>query len=238
MDIQTFIADYYEAFSERAELPIAFWYSDILEGELKKTEGCLFKAFPAVRAGEVVSMDAETIGCGGGKFYTGFAPMGEHIPTFVSQKEHYKSTPESVLEYIGELNVQRSNGKYLHFARIDRIDSFDRAEGVLFFATPDVLTGLCSWVFYDNNSPEAVMTLFGSGCSATVTCVVNENRVNGRRTFLGLFDPSVRPYVESDVLSLSVPMSRFGEMLRTMRSTCLFDTHAWGKVRKRIAGEL
>ena len=27
MDIQTFINNYYEAFSLKAELPIAFWYS-------------------------------------------------------------------------------------------------------------------------------------------------------------------------------------------------------------------
>ena len=40
MDIQTFINDYHEAFSEKAELPIAFWYSDTLYGELKKTQGC------------------------------------------------------------------------------------------------------------------------------------------------------------------------------------------------------
>ena len=33
MDIQTFINNYYEAFSLKAELPIAFWYSDSLLGE-------------------------------------------------------------------------------------------------------------------------------------------------------------------------------------------------------------
>ena len=49
MDIQTFINNYYEAFSLKAELPIAFWYSDSLLGELKQTQGCLFKALPAIR---------------------------------------------------------------------------------------------------------------------------------------------------------------------------------------------
>ena len=39
MDIQTFINNYYEAFSLKAELPIAFWYSDSLLGELKQTQG-------------------------------------------------------------------------------------------------------------------------------------------------------------------------------------------------------
>lgn len=48
MDIQTFINNYYEAFSLKAELPIAFWYSDSLLGELKQTQGCLFKALPTI----------------------------------------------------------------------------------------------------------------------------------------------------------------------------------------------
>ena len=74
MDIQTFIDNYQETFSGKAELPIAFWYSDTLSGELRKTQGCLFKALPAIRNGEIISMSGESIGCGGGKFYTGFTP--------------------------------------------------------------------------------------------------------------------------------------------------------------------
>ena len=72
MDIQTFINNYYEAFSLKAELPIAFWYSDSLLGELKQTQGCLFKALPAIRQGEII--------------------------------------------------------RYLHFARIDRLTSFEKVE--------------------------------------------------------------------------------------------------------------
>lgn len=56
MDIQTFIDNYQETFSGKAELPIAFWYSDTLSGELRKTQGCLFKALPAIRNGEIISM--------------------------------------------------------------------------------------------------------------------------------------------------------------------------------------
>ena len=98
MDIQTFIDNYQETFSGKAELPIAFWYSDTLSGELRKTQGCLFKALSAIRNGEMISMSGESIGCGGGKFYTGFTPMPEHVPNFVSLKERYKQTPEMVLE--------------------------------------------------------------------------------------------------------------------------------------------
>lgn len=237
MEIKEFIDNYREAFSEKAELPVAFWYSDTLEGALKKTQGCMFKALPAIRAGEIVSMNAETIGCGGGKFYTGFAEMNDYIPTFVSLKEKYKQTPEQVREEIDAMQVPRATHRYLHLARIDRLPTFEGIEGLFFLATPDVLTGLCTWAFFDITAPNAVATLFGSGCSAVITQTVRENRGNGHRTFLGFFDPSVRPYVESDRLSFAVPMSRFREMLGTMRSCFLYDTHAWSKVKKRIAGD-
>ena len=205
MDIQTFIDNYQETFSGKAELPIAFWYSDTLSGELRKTQGCLFKALPAIRNGEIISMSGESIGCGGGKFYTGFTPMPEHVPNFVSLKERYKQTPEMVLEGIKKIDVQRATKQYIHFARIDRLTSFEDVEGLLFLATPDILSGLVTWAFFDNNSPEAISTPFGSGCSATITQAVNENRRGGHRAFLGFFDPSARPYVESNVLSFTIP---------------------------------
>ena len=41
-----------------------------------------------------VSLNADVIGCGGGKFYTGFTDMPERVPTFVSLKEKYKDKIE------------------------------------------------------------------------------------------------------------------------------------------------
>ena len=103
----------------------------------------------------MVSMSGESIGCGGGKFYTGFTPMPEHVPNFVSLKERYKQTPEMVLERrVQKIDVQRATKQYIHFARINRLTSFEDVEGLLFLATPDILSGLVTWAFFDNNSPE------------------------------------------------------------------------------------
>lgn len=234
MEIKTFLANYREAFGENAELPVVFWYSDELENQTEKSNGCFFKEMKKVRDGHTISLNADVIGCGGGKFYTGFTEMPPHVPTFVSVKEKYKQTPEMVVEYVNRLGVPRAEKKYLHFARIDKVDAFDDIEGVLFFATPDILAGLVTWACFDNNSEDAVVTQFGSGCSTTVTQTILENRNDDRKTFIGFFDPSVRPYFEPDIISYTIPMSRFKEMYDTMRSSCLFDTHAWAKIRERI----
>lgn len=236
MEIRKFIQDYREAFGEAAEMPIAFWYSDEETGHTDKIGGCFFKGMQSVREGNVISLNAENIGCGGGKFYTGFTEMPPFVPEFVSLKERYKKTPALVKEYVRELGVPEAEGKWLHFARLDRLESFEGLEGILFLATPDVLSGLATWAYFDTNAADAVVTAFGSGCCTVVTQAVLENRRGGNRTFIGFLDPSVRPWFEPGLLSFTVPMSRFAVMYETMHDSCLFDTHAWGKIRERING--
>ena len=119
MDAKEFASAYGEAFGPAAGLPLLFWYSDGPVRAVPKVEGCFFKALAEAREGSAVSLNAANIGCGGGKFYTGFAPMPPFVPAFVSQKEHYKQTPEMVLEFIGRLGVPEASGAWLNFARID-----------------------------------------------------------------------------------------------------------------------
>ncbi|MDR2919017.1 MAG: DUF169 domain-containing protein [Tannerella sp.] len=234
MNKDEFISNYREAFGESVKLPLVFWYSDTPVADPVKINGCMFKFLPKAQAGENVSMDEQTLGCGGGKFYSGFIPMPERIPTFVSEKEKYKKTPEDVVDFLDKLQVPAASKKYLNFSRIDKIDNFDDKEGLLFIVEPDALSGLATWAYFDNNDENAVLSSFGSGCSSTITLTVLENQKNGRRTFLGGFDPSVRPYFGKNELTFTIPMSRFKEMYTTLRESCLYDTHAWKKVKERI----
>ena len=140
-------------------------------------------------------------------------------------------------EYIDRLGIRLSEKPYLNFMRMDRIDSLDEVEGILFFATPDVLSGLCSWAFYDNNDDDAVCTRFASGCCSIVTFAAKENAEQGRRCFIGMFDPSARPLVPKDELTFTIPACRFREMMDTMGQSALFQK-AYSIVRKRINGEI
>lgn len=238
MEVNTFIENFREAFGASAELPVAFWYSNTPVCEnTEKINGCFFKEFEKLRGGEPICLSNERIGCMGGKFYTGFNEMHERIPNFVSLKEKYKKTPEMVLDFIEKLGVPLVDEQYLNISPVDKMHSFEDVLGIIFFATPDMLSGLAGWAFFDNNSDDAVTTKFGSGCSSVFTETVVENNKNGRRTFLGFFDPSVRRYIEPEILSFAIPMSRFKEMYYTMRECCLFDTPAWSKIRSRISPE-
>ncbi len=234
MELKEFIESYREAFGEKAQLPLLFGYSGEPVAPTAKIGGCFFKGLQAAREGSPVSLSAEVIGCGGGKLYTGFSDMPERVPNFVSLVEKYKKTPEMVADYVKGLNMSRSAKPYLNFVRADQADSLDGFEGVMFYATPDMLSGLCGWAFFDSNEPDAVVAQFGSGCSTVVSMTVVENARGGHRCFLGLFDPSVRPWVGKDELSLTIPMSRFTVMLDTMHDCFLFGSHAWERIKERL----
>lgn len=233
MIVQEFIDNLKNAFGD-IELPIAFWYSTTPKVVPIPVPGCYLKSLKKAREGVAVSFDSDTIKCSGGKVYAGYIEIPEFLPNFVANKEHYKESPEMVVDFIDKIGLLNMQGQYLNFARIDQLDSFDHIEGLLFFATPDILSGLVAWTQYDTNDVNAVSVPFGSGCSSTIACVLTENRKGGKRTFLGMFDPSARPTIEENMLSFSIPMSRFSEMYYTINKCCLNDTHGWSKIKNRI----
>ncbi len=233
MNKEHFIENYRIAFGDY-ELPVAFWYSDESTGVSEKTKGCFIKDLKPAREGQLMSFNLDTISCGGGKVYTGFMELPSYIPEFVSTKECYKKTPGMVTQFVNDLKIPDKSGKFLNFVSIDKVENFENLEGLIFFATPDVLSGLVSWTQFDTNAPDAVSVPFGSGCSSMVAQTVVENQNNGSRTFLGMFDPSVRPHLESNILSFAIPMSRFKIMYHTLSLSCLKGTHGWLKVKNRI----
>ena len=237
MDIEGFIAKYREAFGEDAPRPVAFGYSDKAATEVRKIPRCMVGAIRKVCDGEPLTLSADNVLCGGGGLYTAFAPMPDRVPVFVSETEHYKQSKEQVEEYIARLDIRLSEKPYLNFVRMDHIDNLDEVEGILFFAVPDVLSGLCSWAFYDNNDDDAVCTRFASGCCSIVAFAVKENAEGGRRCFIGMLDPSARPLVPKDELTFTIPAGRFKEMMNTMERSALFQK-AYSIVRKRINGEI
>ena len=52
-----------------------------------------------------------------------------------------------------------------------------------------------------------------------------------------MFDVSARPFIHGDILSFSVPMNRFVEMVGNMEES-FFITQSWRKINKRIKKEV
>lgn len=237
MTPQQFIVQFREAFGEKAPLPIALWYDNTAVTTDCRVPRCMIGAIRKVCEGNALTLTEENVQCGGGGLYTAFRPMPERVPLFVSETEHYKRTPEMVRDYIAGMGIELSNKPFLNFVRVDKLLTWDKVEAVLFFATPDMLSGLCTWAFYDSNAADTVVTPFASGCASAITFATVENRKGGKRCFLGMFDISARPLVPQNELSFAVPTSRFVEMLATMPDSALYKK-AFSAVRRRIKGEI
>ena len=233
MTVKGFIEKYRQAFGDKAPLPIAFGYSDSPVSEIRSVPKCLVGSISNVRHGNSLTLSAENVICGGGGFYTAFTEMPERVPIFVSEVEHYKKTKEMVVDYVRGLNIELTQKPYLNFVRIDNLKEWSDAQALLFFATPDILAGLCSWAFYDNNSADAVVTQFSSGCASIVTRAISANKLGGRSCFIGMLDPSARPLIPENELTFTIPMCRLMEMLNTMDDSSLYQK-AFSALRRRI----
>ena len=233
MTVQEFILKFREAFGDAAPLPIAITYSDTPLAEIKSLPKCLVVSISKLRNGGALTLSAENVICGGGGLYARFSEMPERVPEFVSQVEHYKQSKSMVEDYVKSMDICLTDKPYLNLVRIDALNSWDDAEAMLFFATPDILSGLCTWAYFDNNSPDAVCAPFASGCASMLVFAVNEQLKRGRRCFIGMKDPSARLLVPENELTFSLPICRFKEMLATMDDSALFQK-AYSLIRKRI----
>ena len=118
------------------------------------------------------------------------------------------------------------------FKRWDKIEMEDNPDVVIFFATPDVLSGLFTLANYDGVDPDGVFCPFGAGCSTIVTYPYLEKDARHPRSVIGMFDVSARPCVPANTLTFATPFKRLVTMAGNMDESFLI-TESWKKVKRR-----
>lgn len=227
-----------------AELPVACFYSTEDENIplAKKPQGhvCFIAQLLAVRRGQSLCFQPDTIGCGGGKRYLGFAgQINERFEYFLSNGEdggiceRYKQSPGLVRSLLKSLPRLDIPGKNLIFKRWDKLEESDNPQVITFFVTPDVLSGLFTLANFDNNEPDSVIAPFGAGCTSIIYYPFREFLQHGQRAVIGLFDPSARKCVKENILTFSMPIGRFMTLMEEMEQSFLI-TPSWDILRKRI----
>ena len=242
---QTFMQKWEQYFGN-VDLPFVFFYSDDEKyaENVKPVEGfvCMIgQLAPVLRKGRTLSFTKETFGCFGGERYSGF-PLEDNpvfkyflsygIPGEV-EGERYKKTPELVEDYIKDMPTPPAEGKYIVFKRWDTIDEEDDAQAVVFFASPDVLSGLFTLANFAFPGQEGVIAPFCSGCGSIISYPLAEREREEPRAVVGMFDVSARPFVKDGVLSFASPMKKFERMVADMDESFLI-TGSWEKVSRRI----
>ncbi|MCT4604473.1 MAG: DUF169 domain-containing protein [Marinifilum sp.] len=240
MDInlkQNFIEKFRTYFGEETDFPITFWYSNnqIQEEEIKpKNWMCIIGQLNRIRKGESLSFSSDSVSCAGGKAYCGFADFMPGLADYLSTgEERYLKNKDIAQEVINQFPVYDAPGKYISFKRWDQLSEEDNPEVVIFFAKPDVLSGLFTLANFDQTDVQTAIAPFSSGCGSIITFPYQEIDKENPKAILGMFDPSARPFVTENILSLAIPMKKMEVMLANMDESFL-ATDQWQKVRKRI----
>jgi len=233
------------AYFPGAELPIGFYYSNSAESKCmaKQPKGhrCMIGDLAKVRKGETLCFNADTIGCNGGKRYCGFkselTPAFEYFLSYgipgKLEGERYKKSPEMVKELMSYQTPSPAPENYIVFKRWDCMEDGDMPLVIIFFAPPDVLSGLFTLANFDEPQPNTVIAPFGAGCASIVDYPCKELKSSANRAVLGMFDVSARLCVPSNILSFAVPWPRFVRMLDNVKESFLI-TKSWDKVRTRM----
>ena len=235
----------HENYFQGTDLPIAFEVGGATEGVEKasapKGWRCFVCDLTKVRNGKSLVFDEESIGCRGGRFYLGYD--AERFPDFryflscgkpgEMEGERYKQTLEIVDEHDRGTARIPTKGKEIVFKRWDNLTERDNPDAVVFFARPEVLSGLFTLANFDRADPNGVIAPFGAGCSSVFYFPWLEQQNENPKAVLGMFDPSARPCVPLDTLTMAFPMKKFTKVIGFMEESFLI-TESWGKVVKKI----
>jgi len=238
----------WEKYFPGAPLPIIFFYSDDESGATKvkgpkslEQHRCVIADIARATRGRSLAFDVDSVGCGGGRKYLGFTEvLRPNFEYFLSygipgemEGERYKKSPELVGEIMKNMPKFSAPARYIVFKRWDMIDERDNPAAVVFFASPDVVSGLFTLANFDESEQNGVFSPFGAGCATIITYPYLENDSGRPRCVLGMFDVSARPCVSAGTLTFAAPFSKFTRMVGNMDESFL-TTESWKKVKKRI----
>ncbi len=123
------------------------------------------------------------------------------------------------------------------FKRWDLLEASDEPEVVIFFATPDVLSGLFTLASFDTAETSGVIAPFGAGCGSIVLYPYLEKDKPNPKASSGCSTPRPGPTSRPGRLTFAVPMAKFARMVENMEESFLI-TPTWETIRKRIVSNL
>jgi len=244
-DLRERFSRLWAAYFPGSEFPLAFEFRNEpgTTATVPPPDGwrCIICQIGRARNGTPLVLGPDSVTCRGGRMYAGYSC--ERPPGFryflstgkegVVEGERYKQTPEIVDAWEKRIPPFDAGGKNIHLTRWDQLTETDNPDGVIFFARPEVLSGLFTLANFDQSDPEGVFCPMGAGCSSILYYPYLEQQKDNPRAVLGLFDPSARPCVPVDVLTMAFPMRKFVRVIGYMEESFLI-TKSWSTVMKKI----
>lgn len=217
------------------------------EGALQGKEGqrgCIVPFFLAAVKGKTAVLERKTTGCPGGKAGLGFGQFPNYpggVEHFLSngkngvfEGEGYKKNPELGKEFVEYLPTTDIPYEYVIFKPISQIDtSKEKPELIIFYVNNDQLSALTVLANYYRSGNENVMIPFSSGCQSIFVIPYAECQKENPRAVVGLTDITVRPMVDSNMMSFAIPYKMFLDMEKNITGSFL-EKHLWQRVVARM----
>lgn len=208
--------------------------------------GCVVGMLNAAAKGRTAVFDRKTAGCIGGEVGLGFGnaypKMPGGIEYFLSTGrgegympgEGYKKTPELAKHFVDQLPMTDIPYQYVVFTPLSQVDrEKENPQLVVFYANADQLSALVVLANFNRETSDNVMIPFGAGCQTTCLIPYSESQREQPKAVIGLVDITVRPMVDADLLSFTVPYTMFQEMEDNINDSFI-EKHLWHKIRERI----
>jgi hypothetical protein len=133
------------------------------------------------------------------------------------------------------MDPQAAPKPYLAFRRVEDFEALGRDPWfVTFFARPESMSGLHQYAAYLTNDAEVVASPWGPGCGNMVAWPRTYQATGRVRAVLGGWDPSMRKFLKTDELYMTVPFALYQEMLERWKESFL-SSRTWETQRKKVA---
>ncbi len=188
----------------------------------------------ARRKGTAAYFDRERFGCPGAAFYLGFMkPYLMMHPDFISVGERYVESRDAARDFFERIDPCPAPARFCVIKPISQFLENEQPLVVIFFARPEVLSGLFSLAAFLYRGNDAVRAPFGPGCAGIVAWPLRLIEEEKEYAIIGSFDPSCRKFLKTDELTFAVPFSMYTKMLdRFTESFLALET--WKTTRKKI----
>lgn len=188
-------------------------------------------------------ISAEEYGCVGGVYYCSMMkPHLRFVEHYVStgfegsplHGERYMPNPEAMREFMLRVNPRKAPAKYCIFKPLSQFTDGEEPEFIIFFARPEILTGLFIQTVFTTGNMECVVSPFGAGCTHMLGWPLYYKEQGLEKAVLGGLDPSARKFMKTDELTFTVPLSLYEKMLAALPGSMFnYDTD-WKSVRKKV----
>ena len=148
--------------------------------------------------------------------------------------EGYIKDPELAADFVECLPITDIPYQYVIFKPMSQVDTAqEKPEVIIFYVNNDQLSALTVLANYYRPGNENVMIPQSAGCQSVFLIPYAEAQKENPRAVVGLTDITVRPMVEPDMLSFSVPYAMFLDMEKNVAGSFM-EKHLWHKIVARM----